>query len=49
MRSTAASDPRNVIIKQWAEKLAAEVGDTVLYPVSCAIEKVMWDEKSTFC
>ena len=42
------SDPRNVIIKQWSEKLAAEVGDKVLYPVSCAIEKVMWDEKELF-
>ena len=42
------SDPRNVIIKQWAEKLAADVGDTVLYPVSCAIEKLMWDEKELF-
>ena len=42
------SDPRNVIIKKWAEKLAAEVGDTVLYPVSCAVEKVMWDEKELF-
>jgi 2-methylcitrate synthase len=42
------SDPRNVIIKKWAEKLAAEVGDTVLYSVSCAVEKVMWDEKELF-
>ncbi|MCP5180271.1 MAG: 2-methylcitrate synthase [Pseudomonadales bacterium] len=42
------SDPRNVIIKKWAEKLAGEVGDKVLYPVSCAIEKVMWDEKELF-
>jgi 2-methylcitrate synthase len=42
------SDPRNVIIKKWAEKLATEVGDTVLYPVSCAVEKVMWDEKELF-
>jgi 2-methylcitrate synthase len=42
------SDPRNVIIKKWAEKLAAEVGDTVLYRVSCAVEKVMWDEKELF-
>ena len=42
------SDPRNVIIKQWAEKLASEVGDEVLYPVSCAIEKVMWNEKALF-
>ena len=42
------SDPRNTIIKGWAEKLAGEVGDTVLYPVSCAVEKVMWDEKELF-
>ncbi len=42
------SDPRNVIIKQWAEKLADEVGDDSLYPISCAVEKVMWDEKELF-
>jgi len=42
------SDPRNVIIKQWAEKLADEVGDESLYPISCAVEKVMWDEKELF-
>ncbi|WP_395376965.1 2-methylcitrate synthase [Marinicella sp. W31] len=41
-------DPRNGIIKKWAEKLAEEVGDTVLYPVSCAVEKKMWDEKRLF-
>lgn len=44
----SVSDPRNGIIKQWSEKLAQEVGDTVLYPVSCAVEKVMWDEKRLF-
>ncbi len=43
------SDPRNAIIKQWAEKLAAEVGDTVLYPVSVRCEEVMWREKKLFC
>jgi 2-methylcitrate synthase len=42
------SDPRNVIIKGWAEKLAKEVGDKVLYPVSVAVEKTMWDEKELF-
>ena len=42
------SDPRNTIIKAWAERLAAEVGDELLYPVSCAVEKVMWDEKELF-
>lgn len=43
------SDPRNVIIKQWSEKLAAEVGDTTLYPVSVRCEDVMWREKKLFC
>ena len=42
------SDPRNEVIKAYSEKLAAEVGDTVIYPVSCAIEKLMWDEKKLF-
>ena len=44
-----ASDPRNVIIKQWAEKLSDSVGDTVLYPVSVRCEEVMWREKRLFC
>ena len=43
------SDPRNAIIKQWSEKLAQEVGDTTLYPVSVEVEKVMWEEKKLFC
>ena len=43
------SDPRNVIIKQWAEKLADHVGDTVLYPVSARCEEIMWREKKLFC
>ncbi len=42
------NDPRNEVIKGYSEKLAAEVGDTVIYPVSCAIEKLMWDEKKLF-
>jgi len=42
------SDPRNAIIKSWAEKLAVKVGDQVLYPVSCEVEKTMWDEKKLF-
>ncbi|MCY3811097.1 MAG: 2-methylcitrate synthase [Gammaproteobacteria bacterium] len=42
------SDPRNTIIKGWAERLAGEVGDELLYPVSCAVEAVMWDEKELF-
>jgi len=43
------SDPRNAIIKQWSEKLAKDVGDTVLYPVSVRCEEVMWREKKLFC
>ncbi|MBN7768863.1 2-methylcitrate synthase [Marinobacter daepoensis] len=45
----STSDPRNVIIKKWSEKLAEEVGDTVLYPVSVRCEEVMWREKKLFC
>ncbi len=43
------SDPRNEIIKGWSEKLAQEVGDKVLYPVSVRCEEVMWREKKLFC
>lgn len=43
------SDPRNVIIKEWSEKLSKDVGDTVLYPVSVRCEEVMWREKKLFC
>ena len=43
------SDPRNAIIKKWSEKLAADVGDTTLYPVSVRCEEVMWREKKLFC
>ena len=42
------SDPRNVVIKGWSEKLAADVGDEVLYPVSVRVEDVMWREKKLF-
>ena len=42
------SDPRNEVIKGYAKKLADEVADTVVYPVSEAIEKFMWDEKRLF-
>ncbi len=41
-------DPRNRVIKEWARQLGEQVGDTRLYPVSEAIEKVMWDEKKIF-
>ena len=43
------SDPRNVIIKAWSEKLAQEYGDTSLYDISVACEEFMWDNKKLFC
>ena len=43
------SDPRNVIIKEWSEKLAQENGDTSLYDISVACEEFMWDTKKLFC
>ena len=42
------SDPRNTIIKEWAEQLAEQVGDKRFYPIACAVEKTMWDEKELF-
>ncbi len=42
-------DPRNAIIKKWSEKLANEVGDKTLYPVSVRCEEVMKREKGMFC
>lgn len=45
----SVSDPRNEVIKVWSEKLAQDVGDTVLYPVSVRCEEVMWREKKLFC
>lgn len=43
------NDPRNNIIKFWSERLAKDVGDTVLYPVSVRCEEIMWREKKLFC
>ncbi|PVZ20061.1 MULTISPECIES: 2-methylcitrate synthase [unclassified Pseudomonas] len=42
------SDPRNEVIKGWAKTLADDVGDTRLYAVSEAIDKVMWEQKKLF-
>ena len=41
-------DPRNGVIKEWARKLADEVGDTTLFPVSERVDQIMWDEKKLF-
>ena len=47
-RVYTTSDPRNSVNKKMSKALADDVGNTVLYPVSEAIEKVMWDEKNLF-
>jgi len=44
----SVSDPRNEVIKVWAKKLADEVGDTVLYPVSVVVDETMWEQKKLF-
>ena len=47
-RVYTVSDPRSDVIKQWAQRLADETGDSTLYPVSERIEQVMWREKKLF-
>ncbi len=47
-RVYTTSDPRNAINKQMSKALAEDIGNATMYPVSEAIEKVMWDEKKLF-
>ncbi len=47
-RVYTTSDPRNAVNKKMSKALSDEVGDTQLYVVSEAVEKVMWDEKKLF-
>ena len=47
-RVYTSSDPRNTVNKKMSQLLADDVGNTTLYPISEAIEKVMWDEKKLF-
>jgi 2-methylcitrate synthase len=42
------SDPRNVVIKRVAEKLAREAGDLKLYQIAERIESLMWNLKKMF-
>ncbi len=42
------SDPRSAVIKGWAKRLAADVGDARLYPISERCEEVMRREKNLF-
>jgi 2-methylcitrate synthase len=41
-------DPRNAIIREWSRQLAEQLGDTVLYAVSEAVERTMKEEKNMF-
>lgn len=43
------SDPRNALIKMWAERLSKEADDPILYDVSVQVESVMKREKNLFC
>ncbi len=47
-RVYTTSDPRNSVNKKMSKVLSEEAGDTHLYAVSEAVEKVMWDEKKLF-
>ena len=47
-RVYTTSDPRNAINKKMSKELADDVGNTKLYRISEAVEKVMWDEKKLF-
>ena len=47
-RVYTTSDPRNVVNKKMSQQLADDVGNTTLFPISEAVEKVMWDEKKLF-
>lgn len=47
-RVYTTSDPRNSVNKKMSKVLSDEAGDTRLYVVSEAVEKVMWDQKKLF-
>ena len=42
------SDPRNAIIKEWAQRLASQAPDSYLFDVSDEVEKVMRERKNLF-
>ena len=47
-RVYTTSDPRNSVNKAMSKTLSEEAGDSRLFAVSEAVEKVMWDEKKLF-
>lgn len=42
------ADPRNQIIKDVANRLSSEVGDSRMFEIAARIESVMWREKKMF-
>jgi len=42
------SDPRNVVIKEVARRLAEEAGDMGTFRIAERLERIMWDEKRMF-
>jgi len=47
-RVYTTSDPRNSVNKKMAKVLSEDAGNTSMFEVAEAIEKVMWDEKNIF-
>ena len=47
-RIYTVSDPRSVVIKEWASKLATSADQKLRYAVAERIEQVMWREKKLF-
>jgi len=43
-----SSDPRSNLIKYWSARLADNADEKLLFDVSQAVEKLMWDEKKLF-
>lgn len=41
-------DPRSIIIKEWAKKLAENHPDEYLFPIAEKIETILWEEKKLF-
>jgi len=41
-------DPRNTVIKAWADRLAGTPGERNLFQIAEAIETLIWDEKKLF-
>lgn len=47
-RVYTTSDPRSMIIKEWAKKLCLDLNDKEVFPIAETIEKLMWNKKKLF-